>query len=248
MSVEHGGYIRRGFDLATELVIGGGARGGTLSKELTQRGASVVCLEAGPRLTLSVNDNATMFGRLSWLDKRIGTGDLNPGLPLWVCKTVGGTTVHWAGRIVAFPRPPISTSAPSTAISPEQICSTGCPELVFRFELGWRPFLGVDNLAKLHRVLEIVVLGAGEVQRIVVVEDQQDRRLPLPRGNLHLALAGVDLLANALADRAAMHYVIDPRALGHDLLDLEHDLNAAKGHAIVRSLARPTGMECRAPI
>jgi hypothetical protein len=27
---------------------------------------------------------------LSWLDKRIGTGDLNPGLPLWVCKTVGG--------------------------------------------------------------------------------------------------------------------------------------------------------------
>jgi len=56
----------------------------------------VVCLEAGPRLTLTdiVNDNATMFGRLSWLDKRIGTGDLNPGLPLWVCKTVGGTTVY----------------------------------------------------------------------------------------------------------------------------------------------------------
>ena len=56
----------------------------------------MVCLEAGPRLTLSdiVNDNATMFGRLSWLDKRIGTGDLNAGLQLWVCKTVGGTTVH----------------------------------------------------------------------------------------------------------------------------------------------------------
>ena len=90
------------FDLKDDsvvVVIGSGAGGGTLSNELAQRGINVVCLEAGPRLTLSdiVNDNATMFGRLSWLDKRIGTGDLNPALPLWVCKTVGGTTVHWAG-------------------------------------------------------------------------------------------------------------------------------------------------------
>ena len=55
------------------VVIGSGAGGGTLSNELTHRGVNVVCLEAGPRLTLSdiVNDNATMFGRLSWLDKRI---------------------------------------------------------------------------------------------------------------------------------------------------------------------------------
>ena len=50
-----------------------------------------------------VNDNATMFGGLSWLDKRIGTGEpLNAGLPLWVCKTVGGTTVHWAGASLRF--------------------------------------------------------------------------------------------------------------------------------------------------
>jgi Choline dehydrogenase and related flavoproteins len=91
-------------DDSVVVVIGSGAGGGTLSNELTQRGASVVCLEAGPRLTLSdiVNDNATMFGRLSWLDKRIGTGDLNAGLPLWVCKTVGGTTVHWAGASLRF--------------------------------------------------------------------------------------------------------------------------------------------------
>jgi choline dehydrogenase-like flavoprotein len=52
-------------DDSVVVVIGSGAGGGTLSNELTQRGASVVCLEAGPRLTLSdiVNDNATMFGR-----------------------------------------------------------------------------------------------------------------------------------------------------------------------------------------
>ena len=95
------------FDLTDEsviVVIGSGAGGGTLSNELAQRGIDVVCLEAGPRLELSdiVNDNGVMFGRLSWLDKRIGTGDLNPALPLWVCKTVGGTTVHSAGASLRF--------------------------------------------------------------------------------------------------------------------------------------------------
>jgi len=86
------------------VVVGSGAGGGTLSNELVQRGINVVCLEAGPRLGLTdiINDNGAMFNRLSWLDKRIGTGDLNATLPLWVCKTVGGTTVHWAGASLRF--------------------------------------------------------------------------------------------------------------------------------------------------
>jgi choline dehydrogenase-like flavoprotein len=95
------------FDLNDDsvvVVIGSGAGGGTLSNELAQKGVNVVCLEAGPRLDLAdiVNDFGVMFGRLSWLDKRIGTGDLDPALPLWVCKTVGGTTVHWAGASLRF--------------------------------------------------------------------------------------------------------------------------------------------------
>ena len=64
--------------------------------------SSVSRLGRGSTLTDIVNDNGAMFGRLSWLDKRIGSGDLNPGLPLWVCKTVGGTTVHWAGASLRF--------------------------------------------------------------------------------------------------------------------------------------------------
>jgi choline dehydrogenase-like flavoprotein len=40
-------------DDSVVVVIGSGAGGGTLSNELAQRGISVVCLEAGPRLTLS---------------------------------------------------------------------------------------------------------------------------------------------------------------------------------------------------
>jgi choline dehydrogenase-like flavoprotein len=91
-------------DDSVVVVIGSGAGGGTLSNELAQRGINVICLEAGPRLALSdiVNDGGAMFGRLSWLDKRIGTGDLNAALPVWVCKTVGGTTMHWAAASLRF--------------------------------------------------------------------------------------------------------------------------------------------------
>ncbi len=87
------------------VVIGSGAGGGTLANELAQKGVSVVCLEAGARLDYTndfANDEWGMFNRISWLDKRTTSGTWRvakdfPNLPTWVCKTVGGTTVHWAG-------------------------------------------------------------------------------------------------------------------------------------------------------
>ena len=96
-------------DDSVVVVIGSGAGGGTLSNELAQKGIKVVNLEAGKRYGISdfQNDEWNAFGQLSWLDKRTTSGSWRvakdfPGLPAWICKTVGGTTVHWAGASLRF--------------------------------------------------------------------------------------------------------------------------------------------------
>ena len=85
-------------------IIGSGAGGGTLANELCQKGIKVVLLEAGARQSIEsfVNDEWAAFGQLSWLDKRTTSGSWRvardfPNLPAWICKTVGGSTAHWAG-------------------------------------------------------------------------------------------------------------------------------------------------------
>jgi choline dehydrogenase-like flavoprotein len=100
------------FDLNDDsvvVVIGSGAGGGTLSNELAQKGVKVVCLEAGPRIENQdfVNDEWAAFSQLSWLDKRTTSGSWRvatdfPGLPAWIVKAVGGSTVHWAGASLRF--------------------------------------------------------------------------------------------------------------------------------------------------
>ena len=96
-------------DDSVVVVIGSGAGGGTLANELSQKGLKVVLLEAGKRESTRsyVNDEWASFSQLSWLDKRTASGSWQiakdfPTLPAWTCKTVGGTTVHFAGASLRF--------------------------------------------------------------------------------------------------------------------------------------------------
>lgn len=96
-------------DDSVVVVIGSGAGGGTLSNELAQKGVKVVLLEAGGRHEIEdfVNDEWASFGSISWLDKRTTSGTWRvakdfSGLPAWIVKAVGGSTVHWAGASLRF--------------------------------------------------------------------------------------------------------------------------------------------------
>jgi choline dehydrogenase-like flavoprotein len=96
-------------DDSVVVIIGSGAGGGTLANELCQKGFKVVLLEAGARQSPATfrNDEWFAFKQLAWLDKRTTSGSWRvakdfPNLPAWTCKTVGGTTVHWAGASLRF--------------------------------------------------------------------------------------------------------------------------------------------------
>ena len=89
-------------DASVVVIVGSGAGGGTLAHELTRRGIKVVLFEAGGRqsaATFSQNPGAA-FGQLTWLEPRTASGtwgeaQATPSMPVWMCRTVGGTTVHW---------------------------------------------------------------------------------------------------------------------------------------------------------
>ena len=95
----------RMFDLDDDnlvLIIGSGAGGGTLGNELAKKGIRTLILEAGPRIEREqhIDDEWQSFAQLAWLDKRTTSGSWrlakdSPNFPAWVCKVVGGTTVHW---------------------------------------------------------------------------------------------------------------------------------------------------------
>ena len=96
-------------DDSVVLIIGSGAGGGTLANELCQKGIKVVVLEAGALQTQAtfLNDEWKSFVQLAWLDARTTSGSWRiakdfAGLPTWICKTVGGTTTHWAGASLRF--------------------------------------------------------------------------------------------------------------------------------------------------
>ncbi|ALP64975.1 GMC family oxidoreductase [Paraburkholderia caribensis] len=96
-------------DARAVVIIGSGAGGGTLANELAQKGIDVIVLEAGKMHTQGdfTTDEWGSFSMLSWLDKRTTSGSWRiatdfPNLPAWICKTVGGTTTHWAGASLRF--------------------------------------------------------------------------------------------------------------------------------------------------
>lgn len=96
-------------DDSVVVIIGSGAGGGTLGNELAQKGIDTVILEAGGRHEIAdfSNDEWGMFGQISWLDKRTTSGNWRvasdfSGLPAWIVKAVGGSTVHWAGASLRF--------------------------------------------------------------------------------------------------------------------------------------------------
>ena len=91
-------------DDSVVVIIGSGAGGGTLAHELCSKGVKVVVLEAGAMQSNAsfINDEWKSFGQIAWLDPRTTSGNWRvakdfAGLPAWICKTVGGTTTHWAG-------------------------------------------------------------------------------------------------------------------------------------------------------
>jgi choline dehydrogenase-like flavoprotein len=100
------------FDLTDDsvvVIVGSGAGGGTLANELAQKGIKVVVLEAGARNEIEdfVNNEWESFTNISWLDKRTTSGSWRvakdfPNLPAWIVKSVGGSTVHWAGASLRF--------------------------------------------------------------------------------------------------------------------------------------------------
>src|SRR5258706_8181036 len=96
-------------DSGVVVIVGSGAGGGALGNELAQKGVKVVILEAGPRIENHdfVNDEWESFSQLAWSDMRTTSGSWRvakdfPNLPAWIVKSVGGSTVHWAGASLRF--------------------------------------------------------------------------------------------------------------------------------------------------
>ena len=96
-------------DDSVVVIVGTGAGGGVLANELAQKGVKVVALEAGGRYLPEdyVNDEWESFGQLAWTDPRTTSGDWRvakdfSGLPAWIVKAVGGTSIHWAGASLRF--------------------------------------------------------------------------------------------------------------------------------------------------
>lgn len=91
------------------VVIGSGASGGVVADELCRDGIDVVLLEAGPHIDADdfVQDENAAYAMLAWQDPQLAAGSWriasdSPATPTWLCKAVGGTSIHWTGTALRF--------------------------------------------------------------------------------------------------------------------------------------------------
>ena len=91
------------------VVIGSGAGGGTTAHSLCSEGVNVVLLEAGPQIDADnfVQDEVAAYDMLAWQEPQEARGGWRvardmPDNPTWVCRAVGGSTIHWTATALRF--------------------------------------------------------------------------------------------------------------------------------------------------
>ena len=96
---------------ADVVIVGAGACGSLAACELTARGASVVVLEAGPRLdpVTDLRNSEANGGRIMWREPRVHTGQ-HPIVPK-AGVGVGGGTLSWLGVMPRFHRADFRTAS-----------------------------------------------------------------------------------------------------------------------------------------
>lgn len=154
-------------DNSVTVVIGSGAGGGTIANELCQRGFNVVCLEAGKRLAMEdiVTDEAAMAPKINWTDRRVGSGDANPVFPVYSCKGVGGTTLHWTATALRLREHELKARSTYGAIAGSSLVDWpfGLDELIPWYEAAEKKMgvTGTNGLPPLPENNNSMVLAAG---------------------------------------------------------------------------------------
>ena len=124
------------------VVVGAGACGSLVACELAARGASVVVLEAGPRLDRAVDlrNSESNAGRIMWQEPRVHTGR-HPIVPKAGVGVGGGTlswlAFYWAGVHPALALVPIVPFLPHRARAGNPFADPAPDGVIHRAEHEW---------------------------------------------------------------------------------------------------------------